>query len=348
MEKLKQTMKDELNDVIADDRVEESNFCTLFDINYIATGLTLYESLLKNVKKSVLWVVCMDSDTYDKLESLSLDRLKPVKLETIEAHFPELRQAKLNRSKVEYYFTCKSAILRFLFEVVRVENAAYVDADMYFFNDFAHPRITDCSTIITPHLFPHSQQHLDVCGKFNAGFVSVQASEVSFRLLRKWYEDCIEWCYDRIENGKYGDQKYLDQWKIQFDDVYESCHENLNVGPWNVGGKTVGEGHETVTLNGNRLICFHFHGLKKISAHKYELGVDHYDIPNLADVVNAIYIPYMLARRRVENKYGVLSVQKKVREKAAKSGILWQLRLMVSRLLRRKYCIDMRRYETVQ
>ena len=52
-------------------------------------------------------------------------------------------------------------------------------------------------------------------------------------MFNSWRKQCLEWCFYKLEDGKMGDQKYLDEWP----DQYASCHiiENMGAGiaPWN-------------------------------------------------------------------------------------------------------------------
>ena len=54
----------------------EISFCTLFDSNYYAHGLTMINSLLKVNKEVVIYVVAMDNNCYDSLNEKGNTRIK--------------------------------------------------------------------------------------------------------------------------------------------------------------------------------------------------------------------------------------------------------------------------------
>ena len=52
--------------------------------------------------------------------------------------------------------------------------------------------------------------------------------------MRWWQERCLEWCFDRCEDGKFGDQKYLDDWPVRFvDEVHVIQQTEKTLAPWN-------------------------------------------------------------------------------------------------------------------
>ena len=61
------------------------NFCTLFNKDYLARGLLLYESLEEQLKdRFKLYVYTFDDESYDYLRVLKLKNLVPIKLEDFE------------------------------------------------------------------------------------------------------------------------------------------------------------------------------------------------------------------------------------------------------------------------
>src|SRR4051812_47673010 len=83
-------------------------FCTLFDKNYLFRGLALYRSLERWAGDFRLFVVCMDTESYDVLSRLALPRATLVRLDQLEDE--ELLKAKANRTLIEYYWTCTPSL----------------------------------------------------------------------------------------------------------------------------------------------------------------------------------------------------------------------------------------------
>jgi hypothetical protein len=82
------------------------HFCTYFDSNYLISGLTLYRSLVRHAHPFHLWVLCMDEQVFQILQTLALPEISPISRDEFEKGDSELIKAKGNRSHIEYYFTC--------------------------------------------------------------------------------------------------------------------------------------------------------------------------------------------------------------------------------------------------
>ena len=85
-------------------------FVTYFDCSYLIKGLTLYRSLVRHVSSFRLWILCFDDVTYETLQKLALPEVVPISLREFEEGDEELLQARGNRSRIEYYFTCTPSL----------------------------------------------------------------------------------------------------------------------------------------------------------------------------------------------------------------------------------------------
>jgi hypothetical protein len=77
-----------------------------------------------------------------------------------------------------------------------------------------------------------------------------------------WRERCLEWCYYREEDGKLGDQKYLDDWPERFAGVSVLGHVGGGLAPWNVSAYSLSEHDERVWVDDVPLVFYHYHSLK--------------------------------------------------------------------------------------
>src|SRR5688572_1233958 len=109
-------------------------FCTLFDRNYLHRGLALYRSLERVAKEFTLVVLCMDDESRATLSKLGLRHARLVTLDEFEDD--ELRAARANRSRIEYYWTCTPSLpLWVLDHEPAADLVTYVDSDLYFYSD---------------------------------------------------------------------------------------------------------------------------------------------------------------------------------------------------------------------
>jgi hypothetical protein len=136
-----------------------------------------------------------------------------------------------------------------------VEMVTYLDADHMCFNDPAplFAEIGDASILLVPNRGLEG----DAMGSYVAGIVSFRHDGKAMAALRWWRERCLEWCFDRIEDGKYADQRYLEDWATRFSGVHVLEHPGGGVGPWNVEHFKVERRGDTVLVDGRPLIFYH-------------------------------------------------------------------------------------------
>ena len=80
--------------------------------------------------------------------------------------------------------------------------------------------------------------------------------------LQWWRKQCIEWCYDRLENGKFADQKYLEQWPKKFKGVHILQHKGAGLAPWNWSQYNLKVDNGKLTVDNQKLIFYHFQGFR--------------------------------------------------------------------------------------
>lgn len=280
------------------------NYCTYFDTNYLSRGLAMYESLKRNTKDFHLYILTFDEKTYEILDKLELEKITLIPLQEFEDS--ELLAVKKNRSKVEYMWTCTPSITKYVIEKYKLESCTYLDADIYFFDDPSAliEEMRNNSISIIPHRYTPKYDQSATSGIYCVQFMTFKNDEFGMKALNWWRNACINWCYARVENGKFGDQKYLDDWPERFRGVHVLQHLGGGVAPWNVqqydlflkNSKLFGI--EKKTGKEFNLIFYHFHGLRFLSNGKIYIG--YYKLNT--DVLNFIYKPYLKHLEEIKSK----------------------------------------------
>jgi hypothetical protein len=239
-------------------------FVTLFNRMYLPMGLCLHASLLEHAQPFHLWIVCMDELVEEQLRRLSLPHVSLIPLREVETE--ALLAQKPHRTPVEYCWTLTPFTPTFVFE--RDNTAArvtYLDADVFF---FASPRVLleelDCSrkqVLITPHAYgPEYAHRAQDSGRYCVQFITIQRTEGGRKVIQWWQDRCLEWCFARMENGKFGDQKYLDDWPSRFpEEVHVLERVEKTLAPWNVR-------HFVERRQSDNPVLYHFHSLRLVSS----------------------------------------------------------------------------------
>jgi predicted O-linked N-acetylglucosamine transferase (SPINDLY family) len=274
------------------------HFCTYFDVNFLSRGLALFHSLRTHCPCSFLWVLCLDEETHVALNRLRLPGLYPISLKEFEHEDAELLAFEHNRSRVEYYFTCTPSLLLYvLCQCLPFECVTYLDADLFFFSD-PQPLFEEMSggsVAIIAHRFPEKLRHLEKFGVYNVGWLSFRRDADALTCLYEWRMQCIEWCYDREENGRFADQKYLDAWPSRFPGVVVLSHPGANVAPWNLADCRMRLVGGQVLVEEQPLIFFHFHGFKFSPQTGYDFNLKAYGARVTPLLGQQVFFPYVRA-----------------------------------------------------
>ncbi len=274
-----------------------TNFCTLFDSNYLTRGLTLYQSLTKTCKEFHLYVITFDDAAYQYLLNSKLPLLTPIALSDFEDE--QLLSIKNTRSPAEYCWTCTPSVILYCIETFGIDQCTYVDADMIFYQ---HPGILleedkTASIFITRHNYTKSYDQSEISGIFCVQFMGFRNTKDGLEALRWWRQKCLEWCYAYAEDGKFGDQKYLDDWPSRFKGVHVIQHPGAGLAPWNVQQYNFSEINGSPWLKDKNtqasfpVIFYHFHGLKFYTDNILSLSGTLYEISDT--VKRLFYFPYV-------------------------------------------------------
>lgn len=241
------------------------HLCTYFDANYLLRGLTLYRSLISTEPHFTLYILCLDTTTYNNLSMLNLPNIVTYSLKDIETWYPELLNAKKNRSRIEYYFTLTPSLPLFILDKHKGVNLiTYIDSDLYFFESphILLDEIHGKSILVTEHRFPDYLKEKQKYGRFNVQFESFRRDSQGLECLHRWQQQCIEWCYDYLDGHRFADQKYLDEWPTRYDRLSILKHPGGGVAPWNWATYPISMINNNLYINKQPIIFYHFHGVK--------------------------------------------------------------------------------------
>jgi hypothetical protein len=272
------------------------NYCTLFNSNYIARGIAMYESLCRVCDDFHLYVFAFDDATLQYFTQQALPHLTVISLQEFEDE--ELLRIKPTRTAGEYCWTCTSSTILYCLEKYQLDHCTYIDADMIFYSNprVLHEEAKDASVLITEHRYTSAYDQSATSGIYCVQYVLFENDERGLKALRWWRNACIEWCYNRHEDGKFGDQKYLDDWTTRFEGVHVLQHEGGGVAPWNLQQYQLSENNETYAIQGRSatsnvpLVFFHFHGLRFYTPDLVEYSGAGYSIPEIWK--NKLFAPY--------------------------------------------------------
>ena len=276
-------------------------FCTYLDHNYLSRALLTIGSLRRFEAQTPIHILALSELCESILRHLALPNVNIIPLAALEKEYPELALIKSSRSTIEYYFTLSPFLPHFLFSHTDADRITYIDGDLYFFTS---PRpvlnhLGEASVAITPHRFSFDFRNHHVYGRFNVAWLTYRRCAEALECLNTYKADCTAWCYDRLEDGRFGDQKYLDAWPGRYPSLKIIEHKGFNLANWNIHNYMIRLKGDVVMIDDDPLIFFHFASTQIRPDGGAEVVVQHRGGRSKAVLFDHVVNPYV---RELEEK----------------------------------------------
>jgi hypothetical protein len=243
------------------------DFCTIFNHHYLTRALAMYVSLERNCDSFHVYAYVLDDVCMRFFDTREYPNLTAIPISAAED--AELLKVKEGRTIGEYCWTFTPSLILYSIEKYNLKHCTYIDADLYFYRN---PKILikemgDNSVLITPHNFSPEYRDALKFGKYCIQFMTFKNDAYAMKALKWWRNACLDWCYNRLEDGKFGDQLYLDDWLTRFEKIHELKQEGT-LAPWNnLLFDISSENGEVILINKETslrspLVFYHYHGFK--------------------------------------------------------------------------------------
>lgn len=241
--------------------------------------MAMYESLKQHSRSFHLYIFAFDDRSETLLQTLNLDHMTVIGLKEFENE--KLLAIKASRTAGEYCWTSTPSTIKYCIETYNLDNCTYLDADLYFFSDpsVLIEEMGAKSVLITEHRYTATYDQSLRSGIYCVQFMTFKNTPEGMHVLNWWVNACLEWCYARHEDGKFGDQKYLDNWTERFDCVHVLKNLGGGIAPWNM------QNYNRKT----KIVFFHFHAVKFLPDNRVNLSVYVLSSANL----ETFYVPYI-------------------------------------------------------
>lgn len=280
------------------------NLVSYIDANYLPKFLICYQSLKKFFdNKFVMHLYCFDNIVFNIMREYAYDDVILYKKEDFE--LPEVIKQKETKKSYEYYWTYTPIVLLKTIEKLHEGDiVVYMDTDMMFYSS-PQPifdELENKDVLIQPNNFSVKERwQYEPIGYYCTSFNVFRVNDNTKKIINDWKDKCINWCGADFSTGKFGDQKYMDYWLDEYDNIRETTTIGANVAPWNIHKYDVSTRKDGVYINNKPLIYYHFHAFKmNFDDYKYIIEGDrdnHYDIRQ--DAIDNIYKPYIEEYKKV-------------------------------------------------
>lgn len=246
-----------------------SAFFTISSWNYLPYSRTLAASLARHHPDFTRILVIADTSR----EGIEADAFPEFDSHVYfeELNLPDPRSFSFRYDVMELNTAIKPTVFRRLF-AEGYDRVIYLDPDIFAyrrFDEIIEAFDNGASSILTPHALEpnlHAESPNDLtfmrAGIYNLGFLALTNTAKTSALL-EWWEtrlrtECVS---NRIGDGIFVDQKFMDLWPAYCPDTHILRDPAYNVAYWNLDSRTIARADGRYEINGSPLAFFHFSGI---------------------------------------------------------------------------------------
>ncbi|WP_303317369.1 hypothetical protein Q4Q34_01170 [Flavivirga abyssicola] len=276
---------------------------TICSNNYLAQAKVLGDSLLqKDPNYKFVIGLCdefSDAIDYTFFENIEIIPVAKINIYCFEEIIKKYHIVELNTSIKPSFFKY------FIEKYDDLESIIYFDPDIQIFNDFysieEFLKVNDI--LLTPHILkPVSVDNLKPVentflnfGIYNLGFIALNPkSKNTSKLLNWWEERTLKIGFDKVCDGLFVDQLWINLVPLFFDKVKIIRELGFNVAPWNLHErnniKKIDQGY--LMEDNSKLIFYHFSSYNYKTPNILSKYYNRYDKILLSSEVNKLYSQY--------------------------------------------------------
>ncbi|MGC5325147.1 hypothetical protein [Brevibacillus sp. SYSU BS000544] len=232
-------------------------FCTVSTYKHLGLAIIMAKSI-RNTQPEARIVLCLVEEEMSMVEPYRwlFDDIVLAKQLGIRNFYRHM----FRHTEIEGPCSCKARLLLYALQrFPYADKFVYIDSDMKAYGPFTELSTTldHYPIVLTPHNFV-AKKAVVRHGYFNAGFLAFRRGPKARKFLQWWARKLDQFCYLNVQRGLNADQKWLDQVPRLFG-AHVFFHPGYNVGPWNVGERTITHTEDGSWLaNGEPLKVFHF------------------------------------------------------------------------------------------
>ncbi len=263
--------------------------CTIMAKNYLPMARVLADSFQRCNPGCPFFVLLMDP-----VEGYFQPEKEPFYLlEARQLPVANLEGMLFKYTILEASTAVKPALLRKLFDDHDIRKLVYLDPDILVLASLQalSDLLSQYSIVLTPHI---TRPYLDTAkpsdhgilqaGSFNLGFIGLQNTSVTQKLLRWWQDKLYHHGLIAFESNMFVDQRWMDLAPAFLGDELNILRDpGYNVAYWNLHERHITFKNESVLVNGGPCYFFHFSGFNPDDMSAVSKYQDRFNMLQLGD-----------------------------------------------------------------